>query len=153
MGYTTEDLVVFEPLFEPSARNGTSYFEFHPKELPKSNACWLPGSMFLRDAAFDFFAECFHRANASFDYFSFVRFGAPDIARLIEELTNYLDGLSSAATRRQLFTNYASIFTDDIWSSVPTRALLGAVLNTGKTLRRFVRSQTKESACLWVLGM
>jgi hypothetical protein len=41
MGYTTEDLIVFEPLFDPSARNGTSYFEFHPSELSKTNACYL----------------------------------------------------------------------------------------------------------------
>src|SRR6185503_1763175 len=120
MSYSTEDLVVFEPLLDPSARNGTSYFEFHPRELPKTNACWLPGSLFLRDAAFDFFVECFQRASASFDYFSFVRFGSNEIRRLIEELTIYLDSLKSAPTREQLFANYASIFTDDIWSGVPT---------------------------------
>jgi len=139
--------------YEEYARNGTSYFEFHPRELPKTNACWLPGSLFLRDAAFDFFVECFQRASASFDYFSFVRFGSNEIRRLIEELTIYLDSLKSAPTREQLFANYASIFTDDIWSGVPTQPLSEAVLNTGRTLRRFVRSNTKESACLWILGM
>ena len=153
MGYTTEDLIVFAPLFDPSARNGTSYFEFHPSELPKTNACWLPGSMFLRDAAFDFFVECFHSASQSFDYFSFVRFGSKDIRCLIDELTIYLDSLKAAPTREQLFAKYASIFGDEIWSGVATEPLADAVVNAGKTLRRFVRSNTKESACLWILGM
>jgi hypothetical protein len=153
MGYTTEDLIVFEPLFDPSALNGTSYFEFHPGELPKTSACWMPGSMFLRDAAFDFFVECFHSASESFDYFSFVRFGSSDISRLIYELTIYLDTLKDAPTREQLFVKYSSIFSDEIWSGVATQPLAEAVLSAGRTLRRFVRSKTKESACLWILGM
>jgi hypothetical protein len=153
MGYTTEDLIVFEPVFDPSSLNGTSYFEFHPSELPKANACWLPGSMFLRDAAFDFFVECFHSASQSFDYFSFVRFGSRDIRCLIDELTIYLDSLKAAPTRERLFAKYASIFGDEIWSGVETQPLADAVVNAGKTLRRFVRSKTKESACLWILGM
>ena len=60
MGYTADDLVLFEPLFEVSQRDGTAYFEFHPAELPKTKACWLPGSLLLRNAAFDSFAECFY---------------------------------------------------------------------------------------------
>jgi hypothetical protein len=153
MSYTVDDLVVFEPLFDLSQRDGTAYFEFHPAELPVPNACWLPGSLLLRDAAFDFFAECFHRTKHSFDYFSFVRFGSRDIKRLIDELTHYLMTLKAGPTRQQLFSNYASIMSEDIWSGVPTQPLADAVLNAGTILRRFVRSETKESACLWVLGM
>ena len=153
MAYTTEDLILFEPMYDPSARNGTAYFELHPCELPKTNACWLPGSMFLRDAAFDFFVECFHSASESFDYFSFVRYGPRDISRLIDELNIYLDGLKTAPTREQLFAKYSSIFDDEIWSGVATQPLAEKVLNAGKAVRRFVRSRTKESGCLWILGM
>src|SRR6185369_5636932 len=108
--YTKEDLIVFEPLYDPAARNGTAYFELHPYELPKTNACWLPGSMFLRDAAFDFFVECFQSASESFEYFSFVRFRSRDISHLIKELNIYLDTLKTTPTREQLFAKYASIF-------------------------------------------
>jgi hypothetical protein len=153
MSYTADDLIVFEPLFDSSQRDGTAYFEFHPAELPEPNACWLSGSLLLRDAAFDFFAECFQRTKHSFDYFSFVRFGSRDIKRLIDELTIYITTLNGGPTRQQLFSNYASIFPEDIWSGVPTEPLADAVLNAGTILRRFVRSETKESACLWVLGM
>ena len=152
MRYRTEDLVVFEPLFNPSACDGTCYFELHPAEL-KNAECWLPGSMFLRDAAFDFFVECFHSASPSFDYFSFVRFGSEDIQRLIDELTRYLNGLNANPTREQLFSKYATVVTDDIWSDVETQPLTNAVVNAGNALLRFVRSNTKESKCLWVLGM
>ena len=153
MSYTTDDLVVFEPLFDLSQRDGTAYFEFHPAELPEPYACWLPGSLLLRDAAFDFFAECFYKTKQSFDYFSFVRFGSRDIKCLIDELTIYLKTLKAGPTRQQLFSNYASITSENIWSDVPTQPLADAVLNAGTILRRFVRSKTKESACLWVLGM
>ena len=153
MSYTSDDLVLFEPLFDLSRRDGTAYFEFFPAELPELNACWLPGSLLLRDAAFDFFFECFHRTKRSFDYFSFVRFGPRDIRGLIDELTVYLTTLKAGPTRQQLFSNYASLMSENIWSGVPTQPLAGAVLNAGTILRRFVRSETKESGCLWVLGM
>lgn len=109
--------------------------------------------MFLRDAAFDFFVECFHSASEAFDYFSFVRFGPRDISRLIDELSIYLDSLKTAPTREQLFAKYSSIFDDEIWSGVATQPLAEKVLNAGKELRRFVSSKTKESGCLWILGM
>lgn len=153
MGYSMKDLIIFEPLYDPSMCKGTSYFEFHPKELPSSPSCWLPGSMFLRDAAFDFFVECFYDSKNSFDYFSFVRFGSNDIDGLIEELTIYLNILKASPTREQLFSKYSSIFNDEIWTDIPTEPLAKAVLNAGILLRRFIRSETKGSACLWVLGM
>ena len=153
MGYTEDDLVLFEPVFDASQRQGTAYFEFHPAELPEPNAFWLPGSLLLRDAAFDFFAECFYRTRESFDYFSVVRLGSGDIKRLIDELTIYLTVLRAGPTREQLFSNYVSIVSADIWSAVPTQPLADAVLNAGRILRWFVRSETKETACLWVVGM
>ena len=153
MSYDISDLGLFEPLFDPSAREGTAYFEFHPDELPEENACWLPGSLFLRDAAFDFFAECFHSASESFDYFAFVRFGPNEIERLIIELNLFLDELKTDPTRKQVFAKYASIFSSDIWSNVATDALAEAVIRTGKVLRSFVETNTKNSRCLWVLGM
>lgn len=116
--------------------------------------CWLEGSMFLRDAAFDFFAECFHSASDSFDYFSFVRFGPLEITRLIEELATFTGSLKcGTSTREELFSRYASLVTKEIWADVPTKALTSAVVRTGEELGTFVRERTEETKCLWVLGM
>jgi len=71
----------------------------------------------------------------------------------VRELNIYLDKLKTTPTREQLFAKYASIFDNEIWSGVATQPLAENVLNAGKTLRRLVRSKTKESACLWILGM
>jgi hypothetical protein len=153
MAYGTNDLAMFEPLTDPLARVGTAYFELHPKELPRPLACWLPGSFFLRDAAFDFFTECFHSANESFDYFSFQRFGEAEIARLLHELERFLRETAADPTRELLFSRYASIFTPDIWSAVETPRLVSAVRTCGENMRSFVLTATQESKCLWVLGM
>lgn len=153
MSYRAEDLSLFEPLANPSARDGTSYFELHPKELPRPHACWLPGSFFVRDAAFDFFAECFYSASESFDYFSFQRFGEPEIARLTQELDRFLRDVASEPSRKQLFSRYASIFTADIWSEIEPQVLAPAVCKCGGKMRAFVQSATRKSKCLWVLGM
>ncbi len=148
-----DDLSLFEPLSGPEGRDSTSYFELHPKELPRPHACWLPGSFFVRDAAFDFFADCFHSASESFDYFSFQRFGEAEIERLIQELVAFLHSLATEPTRELLFSRYASLFTPDIWSRVETKDLAPAVYECGEKMRSFVQSNTKESKCLWVLGM
>ncbi len=153
MSYGIEDLSVFAPLPGPEARDGTSYFEFHPKELPRPHACWLPGSFFIRDAAFDFFAECFHAASESFDYFSFQRFEEAEIERLVQELRAFLDDVATKPTRELLFSRYASIFTQDIWIAVETKDLAPAVRQCGEKMCEFIQSNTKESKCLWVLGM
>jgi len=153
MSYGIEDLSAFVPLSRPEARDGTSYFEFHPKELPRPHACWLQGSFFVRDSAFDFFAECFHAASEPFDYFSFQRFGEAEIERLIQELGAFLDGIATEPTRELLFSRYASIFTPDIWTGVETKDLVPAVRQCGEKMREFIQSNTKESKCLWVLGM
>lgn len=153
MSYTNNDLCVFEPLLDPAKREGTAYFELHPKELPRVNACWLPGSLFLRDAALDFYAECFHGASESFDYFSFERFGQKGIERLIGELSSFQNSLNAHPDREQLFSKYTSLFKLDIWSEVDTSSLLSAVQKTGGQLMTFIKTETKESQCLWVLGM
>ena len=153
MSYYPEDLSVFEPLDSPDECVGTSYFEFHPKELPRQNACWLLGSLFLQDAAFDFFAECFKAASKSFDYFSFRRFGEQEIAAVVRELGSYLNEIDQDQTRGQLFSRYASEFKFDMWSEVPTEELAKAVCHCGLRLLTFIESETEESRCLWVLGM
>ncbi|MGL4233117.1 MAG: hypothetical protein ACRDAM_19445 [Casimicrobium sp.] len=153
MSYSLEHLSLFEPLADPNSRDGTAYFELHPRELPEPHACWLEGSFFLRDAAFDFFAECFHSADESFDYFSFQRFGERDIDRLLAALQEFLQELESQRTREVAFSRYASLFTVDIWSDVDTAALAHAVLDCGNKMRGFIASNTRDSKCLWVLGM
>ena len=153
MKYTNNDLCVFVPLFDPAKKEGTAYIEFHPKELPRQNACWFPGSLLLRDAAFDFYTECFHAASESFDYFSFMRFDQGKIERLSTELSSYLRALKAQPDREHLFSKYASLFKPDIWSEVDTPSLVSAVHETGDTLLAFIKTETKESKCLWVLGM
>lgn len=153
MSYSIDDLSLFDSLASPDEREGTAYFELYPKELPYPNACWLPDSFFIRDAAFDFFAECFHSASKSFDYFSFQRFGAPEISRLIHELDIFLRDLSIETSREKLFSRYASIINSGIWSQVDSQILLPAVRGCGERMVAFVQSTTRESNCLWVLGM
>jgi hypothetical protein len=127
MSYCIKDLSLFEPLLNPEEREGTAYFELHPKELPRPHACWLVGSFFVRDAAFDFFAECFHSASESFDYFSFQRFGEAEIDRLLQEVQSFLQDIAGAPSRKLLFSRYASIFTTDIWSEIETQDLAECV--------------------------
>jgi len=57
MGYATHDLDVFRLLRSKEQLEGTAYFELHPGELPEPFACWLEGSLFLKDAGFDFFVK------------------------------------------------------------------------------------------------
>jgi hypothetical protein len=153
MSYTKDDLVLFEPVFDASQRDGTAYFEFHQAELPEENACWLPGSLLLRDAAFDFFVECFYRASKTFDYFSFVRFGTEEISSVVDDLNAYVGVLERDPSRDELFANYGSMFSADIWSEVPTGELTDAVHRTGISLNEFIRSTTPDTGCLWILGM
>jgi hypothetical protein len=153
MSYSLEHLSFFEPPTDSNSRDGTAYFELHPKELPEPHACWLAGSFFLRDAAFDFFAECFHSAHESFDYFSFQRFGEREIDRLLNALEGFLHELESQPSRDVVFSRYASLFTVDIWADVDTSALASAVFKCGNDMQRFVASKTRDSKCLWVLGM
>lgn len=153
MSYTTTDLTLFAPLLRPEERDGSAYFELHPNELPHPHACWLHGSFFLQDAAFDFFSECFHAASESFDYFSFQRFGEIEIDRLLIEIDSFLDDISDNPSRERLFSRYASIFTAEIWDDLETSVLVPIVHECGDKMRTFVKLKTRETKCLWVLGM
>lgn len=153
MGYTLADLDVFVPLTVEDPRDGTAYIELHPRERASDHECWLEGSMLVRDAAFDFFVECFHAADPDFDYFAFQRLCAVDIQRLATNLQTFLSGLSSGVDRTFLFSNYNSLFGTEIWDELETSTLAPAVRNCGERMQRFVADQTRDTQCLWVLGM
>lgn len=153
MSYCAEDLVVFEPLLDPGQREGSCYFELHPKELPRKYACWLPGSFLLRDSAFDFFSECFHRADKDFDYFAMQRLDEGEIGALCKELEAFIAEVEVCSTREVVFSRYASLFGNSIWSEVEPNLLAAAISSTGRRLLEFITANTKESKCLWVLGM
>ena len=153
MTYTSADLALFKPLSQAQERVGTAYFEFHPKDLTEPNACWLPGSLLLQDAAFDFFAECFHRADPDFDYFSFQSYDTEGIWRICSELQGFVDSLSALPSRSVLFSRYSSLFKEQIWAEVATEKLAPSVRICGAELLELIRAQTLQSQRLWVLGM
>ena len=153
MSYCADDLVLFEPLLDPQRREGSCYFELHPSELPRKHACWLPGSFFLRDAAFDFFAECFHKADEDFDYFAMQRLGQNEIYALCKELAQFNAEVEAMPTREVVFSRYASLFGKDVWSEIDAGVLADAISKSGRQLLDFITRNTKESKCLWVLGM
>jgi hypothetical protein len=153
MRYTTTDLVLFEPLFDLAQRESSSYFELHPKELSHPQACWVQGSLLLRDAAFDFFSGCFHAADKNFNDFGFQRFEQGHIQVLCQELSAFSQQLALNPTRDVLFSRYASMVNADIWSDISTEALAQAVLRCGEQMLDFIATNTRQSKCLWVLGM
>jgi hypothetical protein len=153
MSYCEDDLVLFEPLLDPEQREGSCYFALQPRELPRKHACWLPGSFLLRDSAFDFFAECFHRADKDFDYFAMQRLGESEGGALCNELETFVADVEATATREVVFSRYSSMFGKSIWSDVDSTLLAPAVATSGRRLREFIAQNTKESRCLWVLGM
>ncbi len=132
---------------------GSHYFELHPNELPTPTSCWLPGSLFVRDAAFDFFANCFHGASETFNYFSFQRFATNEIDYLKVMLDSYLKDIKHDTARGQLFSRYASVVDCAVWDDIDTKALTAAVYQCGQTMRGFIELHTRRSQCLWVLGM
>lgn len=153
MSYTSEDLELLEPLLNPEQRDGTAYFELHPNELPYPHACWLPGSFFLHEAAFDFFSKCFQAACASFDQYAFQRFGEEELIRLVSELESFLLEITNSTSRERLFSRYASMFRPETWDGLDTNILAPKVYECGEKMLSFVKSNTQESKCLWVLGM
>jgi hypothetical protein len=153
MSYGQQDLWMFVPLSNPADRVDTSYFEFHPNEILELPACWLEGSLIIKDAAFDFFSECFHSASESFDYFAFQRFGEAEIARLLSEIDSFLGDIEGEPSREKVFSRYASLFTLDIWSEIDTQVLADRVRDCGVALRSFICAKTQASKCLWVMGM
>jgi hypothetical protein len=153
MSYSEQDLWMFVTLTDPDERVDTSYFEFHPGEVSELHACWLKGSLLVKDAAFDFFSECFHSASESFDYFNTQRFGEVEIDRVLVELDAFLRDIEGEPSREKLFSRYASLFTLDIWSRIDTLVLANRVGDCGSSMRSFIHTKTQDSKCLWVMGM
>jgi hypothetical protein len=137
----------------PPEREGSALFELHPAELPYPGACWLEGSLYLQDLGFDFFARCFTAACVPFDYFGSQRLGAAAIARLLTELDAYHAELLGSPTREQVFARYASVYPAEMWKGFETELLGSTLRSASAELRAFVRDGTRDSRCLWVLGM
>jgi hypothetical protein len=153
MSYDIEQLSAFIPLLDPEKREGTSYIELHPTERPDPHSCWLPGSLMLRDSAFDFYTESFYHADPDFDYFAFQKLNESEIQALASDISSFLSSLRNNPDREALFSRYTSLFSKEIWSQVPTEQLTAAVISCGETLHRFITFETKKSKILWVLGM
>jgi hypothetical protein len=151
--YTAADLHVFSVAVTPAACVGSHYFELHPNELATPTSCWLSGSLFVRDAAFDFFADCFHGASETFNYFSFQRFGPTEIDTLKVMLDNYLKNIKFDTARGQLFSRYASVVDSAVWDDIDTKTLTASVYQCGQIMSGFIELHTRRSECLWVLGM
>jgi len=153
MPYQLSDLGVFDVISDKSLLDGTNYFELHPKEVMASNACWLAGSVFIRDAGFDFFCVCFERSIPDFDYFAFARVVQPHLGHLAAELRTFLHQCRTTADRLILFSRYSSLFTVDIWDQVETEHLRRSIIAAGQNIERFVMAAGKDSGVLWVMGM
>lgn len=153
MGYGVQDLDVFVLQRDKDRLDGTAYFELHPGELPEPMACWLPGSLFVKDAAFDFFVGCFERANSRFDYFAFERFEREQVDLLRQELSNLIPDLTPGCSREALFSRYNSLFGTRIWDGLDTEDLRQAVVRTAEGISSFIEGARAEGQCLWVLGM
>ena len=154
MGYRSKDIDLFAVIRDKTRLEGTAYFELHAGELPEPTACWLEGSLFIRDAAFDFFVECFHRSNPAFDYFGFERFDPQQIELLLEELFSLVSELTPGSSREVVFSRYNSLLFDrQIWDAVDTEALRSAVVSAIEGISIFIHQARSEKRCMWVLGM
>src|SRR5262245_43958234 len=114
MEYGPKDLGVFNGIHYKERLEGTSYFELHPGELPEPLACWLPGSLFIKDAAFDLLVTCVEHANPKFDYFGFERFDSQQVEALVEELSMFVSELVPGCNRDVVFSRYNSLFKHSI---------------------------------------
>jgi hypothetical protein len=153
MGCTPKNLDVFIVHRDKNHLEGTAYFELHPGELPAPLACWLPGSAFVRDAAFDFLVGCFERSNPKFDYSAFERFDRDQVERLLRELDHLVEALAPGCSRDAVFSMYNSLFRMEIWDGVDTELLRAAVARNAVAVAEFIRDSRSEDMCLWVLGM
>jgi len=153
MTYSKEALSLFAILRDTTALDGTAYFELHPGEIPEPFACWLEGSIFIRDAGFDFLVECFCRANPKFDYFAFERFDLAQLDNVSAELSAFLSMLVPGCQREAVFANYGSLFSREIWKDVPTEPLRDALSGATASVLEFVQLTRTEHESLWVLGM
>ena len=153
MGYAKQDLDVFRLLRDKEQLDGTSYFELHAGELPEPFACWLEGSLFVRDAGFDFFVECFHVANPKWDYFAFEPFDAVQVDALLADIGTFAASLTDGCSHDAVFARYSSLFKSDIWTDVETDMLRGAVAEAASGLQAWLQEVRRSGKVLWVLGM
>ena len=153
MSYTESELDVFDVLPGTAPREGTAYIELHAGELPQEFACWLPDSVVVRDAGFDFVTECFYKSHPGYDYYAFVRFDTSKIAALRSELETLLKSLVPDAERDTLFARYASIYSRDIWDEVPTEPLRLAICREIRGLLEYLEHSENTCGVAWVLGM
>jgi|GEM_PF-6675022 len=153
MTYVFDDLSLFDIHSGDGPREGTAYIELHAGELPEDHACWLPGSIIIRDAAFDFVTDCFYSAHPAYDYFDFVRFETSHIQALRTELSGLLATLRPGASRDQVFAKYTSLFSAEIWKDVPTDALRDRVAREIIEIESFAAKAEEDFGILWVLGM
>ncbi len=153
MGYGPDDLGMFVNLRDKVLLEGTAYFELHPGELPEPFACWLDGSLFVKDAAFDFSVTCFERANPKFDYFAFECFERVQIDVLLRELSTFTSDLVPGCSRDVVFSRYSSLFKPSIWDGVATEKLRAAVLRATDEMTSFIDRSCPPAGRLWVLGM
>ncbi len=151
--YTNQDLEVLGLLHDKEHLDGTAYFELHPGELPEPYACWLDGSLFMRDAGFDFFVECFQAANPKWDYFESEPFDAAQLGLLIENIGTFAATLSNGCDRDAVFARYGSPFGKEMWAEVETDLLRRAVLEAASGLKTWIRNVQHSGEVLWVLGM
>lgn len=151
--YQTEEfLQYFDPLFDPKERVGTCYFELYPDELTGQKKCWIPGSFILADVAFDFFVGSFNFASDAFNYYSFQRFGDTEITRLLSDLRNFVDSVAAEPIVLNIFSRHVYSKDRDL-SRESLEPLAQAVCECGETMINFIESKTKDTKCLWVLGM
>lgn len=151
--YTSEDLDAFRLLHDKEHLDGTAYFELHPGELPEPYACWLDGSLFVRDAGFDFFVGCFHAANSKWDYFESEPFDTAQSRVLAQEIGAFAATLTTGSGRDAIFARYGSPFGRDMWAEVDTDMLRGAVQEAASGLEDWIRNVQRSGEVLWVLGM
>jgi len=151
--YQTTDLCLLDVFSDKTRLEGTSYVEFHPRDLPAEFACWLDGSLFIRDAGFDFFAECFYKAIPGFDFFSFTKATGPGLVDLGVEIRSFIEACRCGEDRTSLFSRYSSLFSPDIWDDVPSGLLRASIINAGEVIESFRSRAESESGVLWILGM
>jgi len=151
--YQTTDLCLLDVFSDKTRLEGTSYVEFHPRELPGEFACWLDDSLFICDGGFDFFAECFYKAVPGFDFFSFTKATGPGLVDLGVEIRSFIELCRSGGDRSSLFSRYSSLFTSDIWDDVPSDLLRGSIIQAGEVIESFRSRAESESGVFWIIGM
>jgi hypothetical protein len=153
MSYQAEDLAVFEVICDKNNLDGTAYFELHQGELPEPLACWLDDSIFVRDAAFDFFVDCFHKADPNFDYFEFTRFEASRVEAAKFNLDEFRSRLVPGCSREAIFGSYSSIFAPKVWDSIETEPLRHMASRVADEISAYLIETQQKVLPLWVLGM